>query len=145
MNSSVRKGRNMYDMNYSLQIESEMLRSRQHQHHVNNYYTRLVTKRIFNSVKPTPALAGEQRNLRNTHRSLKPLSRRQASNAHYITVDSLDRPTDAPKLKADDSIFNPNEDGTSGGPSKLRETSRMTDMLQNTTLPVTSRSKAGPR
>ena len=60
-------------------------------------------------------------------------------------MDSLDRPTDAPKLKADDSIFNPNEDGTSGGPSKLRETSRMTDMLQNTTLPVTSRSKAGPR
>ena len=119
----------MYDMNYSLQIESDLLRSRQHEHKVNNYYTRLITKRIFNSVKPAPMLAGEARNVRNTHRSLKPLSRRQASNAHYITVDSLDRQMDMPKLKADDSIFNANEEGTSGGPSKLRETSRMTDML----------------
>ena len=50
------------------------------------------------------------------------------------------------KLPEDDSIFGVPEDKTMKvDTSKIRDTSRITDMLQNTTVPATSRSKAGPQ
>ena len=127
-------------MNYSLQIESDLLITRQHQYHVNNYYNRLINKRIFNSVKPTPLLANEkQRNLRNTHKSLNPISRSKAPNTvpPNVTVKQLvaeiDKETENLKLEQDDSIFGVSgvqEDKSFVDHSKIRaDTSRITDML----------------
>ena len=143
--SSTRGRKNPYEMNYSLQIESPMLSSRQNQYHVNNYYNRLINKRIFNSVKPSPLLAAEQRTMRHTHKTLRPISTDKYASVppgiHSINIKKLESIRDKDHaepeaLPADDSIFGPAEEQPSTiEPSKFRDASRMTDLLQNTTLP----------
>ena len=56
--SGTQRSKQMYEMNYSLDIDSQMYSTRQNSHHVGSFYKRLISNRIIPNG-PTPLLAAE--------------------------------------------------------------------------------------
>ena len=54
------KAKDVYNLNWQLDIDNLYLNSRQHQSHVNNYYGKVVKNRIFQGREASPILAKEK-------------------------------------------------------------------------------------
>ena len=61
VSGATRRSQAMYDVNYLLDIDSNIYSTRQNSNRIGNYYNSVVKKRIFNSDQNSPLLSPEKR------------------------------------------------------------------------------------